>query len=88
MCAVAGALGAHAVRSVTVAGGFVVETFGRALMSISHARAAGADFAVMQAALACHRAAAAAAVVAWERARMKAPEGWGALDAAAAEVAE
>ncbi|MGA9866257.1 MAG: hypothetical protein WBQ75_07415, partial [Acetobacteraceae bacterium] len=52
MSAIAACLGLVALRGIGAAGGLVVRTFDRSLMSIDYARAAAADFAQMQAALA------------------------------------
>ena len=49
ICAVSGAAAFYAVYSMQQAGGLVVETYDKPLMSISFARAVHADFAEMQA---------------------------------------
>jgi diguanylate cyclase (GGDEF)-like protein len=75
MSVITAALGAYAVASIGRTGDLVVQTFDRSLMSINYARAAAADFAGMEAALARRRRAASDA----ERAM---------LDARADELAE
>ncbi len=52
---ITGCLGAYATYSIRVTGVLVAETFDRSLLSISFARAALADFASLEAALARHR---------------------------------
>ncbi|MBN9560294.1 MAG: EAL domain-containing protein [Alphaproteobacteria bacterium] len=52
MSAITGALGGYAAIEIRHAGVLVAETFDKSLMSINYARAASADFAAMQAALA------------------------------------
>ena len=52
MSAITACLGLVALRGIGTAGDLVVRTFDRSLMSINYARAAAADFAQMQAALA------------------------------------
>ena len=52
---ITGCLGAYAVHSIGITGTLVVETFDRSLMSNDYARAALADFAGMEAALARRR---------------------------------
>jgi diguanylate cyclase (GGDEF)-like protein len=52
MSIITGALGGYAAISIEQAGVFVAKTFDESLMSINYARAASADFASMQAAVA------------------------------------
>ena len=52
MSAITGALGGYAALEIRHAGVLVAETFDKSLMAINYARAASADFAAMQAALA------------------------------------